>query len=201
MRIPRVPGDDFPGVCPYHGDCWEGLCSGPAIKSRTGFAATEIPPDSEAWRLHARYTALALGNIICALSPRRIILGGSVPKGGLLGGERFFAMLRVESVNFDEPGVAQQRIPFDNLTPLYPDERLNLETPEGDPSTRLINLFCPIGKGQRGLIVSPPRTGKTILLQKIANAITLNQPEVYLIVLLIDERPEEVTDMQRNVKA
>jgi len=116
-------------------------------------------------------------------------------------GERFFAMLRVESVNFDEPGVAQQRIPFDNLTPLYPDERLNLETPEGDPSTRLINLFCPIGKGQRGLIVSPPRTGKTILLQKIANAITLNQPEVYLIVLLIDERPEEVTDMQRNVKA
>lgn len=116
-------------------------------------------------------------------------------------GERFFAMLRVESVNFDEPGEAQQRIPFDNLTPLYPDERLNLETTGGDPSTRLINLFCPIGKGQRGLIVSPPRTGKTILLQKIANAITLNQPEVYLIVLLIDERPEEVTDMQRNVKA
>lgn len=96
MRIPRVPGDDFPGVCPYHGDCWEGLCSGPAIKSRTGFAATEIPPDSEAWRLHARYTALALGNIVCALSPRRIILGGSVPKGGLLGGERFFAMVRAE---------------------------------------------------------------------------------------------------------
>ncbi len=116
-------------------------------------------------------------------------------------GERFFAMLRVESVNFDEPVVAQQRIPFDNLTPLYPDERLNLETPEGDSSTRLINLFCPIGKGQRGLIVSPPRTGKTILLQRIANAITQNQPEVYLIVLLIDERPEEVTDMQRNVKA
>ncbi len=116
-------------------------------------------------------------------------------------GERFFAMLRVETVNFDEPVVAQQRIPFDNLTPLYPNVRLNLETPDGDISTRMINLFCPIGKGQRGLIVSPPRTGKTILLQKIANAITLNHPEVYLIVLLIDERPEEVTDMQRNVKA
>jgi transcription termination factor Rho len=116
-------------------------------------------------------------------------------------GERFFAMLRVESVNFDEPAVAQQRIPFDNLTPLYPDVRFNLETPEGDNSTRLLNLFSPIGKGQRGLIVSPPRTGKTIFLQRIANAITLNHPEVYLIVLLIDERPEEVTDMQRNVKA
>jgi len=116
-------------------------------------------------------------------------------------GERFFAMLRVESVNFDHPSVAQTRIPFDNLTPLYPDERLNMETISNDPSTRMINLFCPIGKGQRGLIVSPPRTGKTILLQKIANAITENHPEVYLIVLLIDERPEEVTDMDRNVKA
>jgi transcription termination factor Rho len=116
-------------------------------------------------------------------------------------GERFFAMLRVETVNFNEPSVAQQRFPFDTLTPLYPDVRLNLETTDVDISTRIINLFCPIGKGQRGLIVSPPRTGKTILLQRIANAITANHPEVYLIVLLIDERPEEVTDMQRNVKA
>ena len=116
-------------------------------------------------------------------------------------GERFFAMLRVETVNFDNPSVAQSRIPFDNLTPLYPDIRLNMETAKGDPATRMINLFCPIGKGQRGLIVSPPRTGKTVLLQKIANAITENHPEVYMIVLLIDERPEEVTDMQRNVKA
>ncbi len=116
-------------------------------------------------------------------------------------GERFFAMLRVETVNFDNPSVAQSRIPFDNLTPLYPDVRLNMETAKGDPATRMINLFCPIGKGQRGLIVSPPRTGKTVLLQKIANAITENHPEVYMIVLLIDERPEEVTDMQRNVKA
>lgn len=115
-------------------------------------------------------------------------------------GERFFAMLRVETVNYDDPGVAQIRVPFDNLTPLYPEERINLETGNGDISTRLINLFCPIGKGQRGLIVSPPRTGKTILLQKIANAITKNHPEVFLIVLLIDERPEEVTDMRRNVE-
>ncbi len=115
-------------------------------------------------------------------------------------GERFFAMLRVESVNFQEPGAAQTRVPFDNLTPLYPNVRINMETASGDISTRMINLFCPIGKGQRGLIVSPPRTGKTILLQKIANAITENQPEIFLIVLLIDERPEEVTDMRRNVK-
>ena len=114
-------------------------------------------------------------------------------------GERFFAILRVEAVNYDDPGIAQTRIPFDNLTPLYPNSRINMETVKGEPSTRLINLFCPIGKGQRGLIVSPPRTGKTILLQQIANAITENQPEVELIVLLIDERPEEVTDMRRNV--
>jgi transcription termination factor Rho len=116
-------------------------------------------------------------------------------------GERFFAMLRVEQVNFDEPAVAQNRIPFENLTPLYPHQRLNLETDTKEISTRIINLFCPIGKGQRALVVSPPKTGKTILLQKIANAITTNHPEVYLIVLLIDERPEEVTDMERTVKA
>jgi transcription termination factor Rho len=116
-------------------------------------------------------------------------------------GERFFAMLRIEQVNFDEPAVAQNRIPFENLTPLYPHSKLNLENGTEELSTRIINLFCPIGKGQRALIVSPPRTGKTILLQKIANAITANHPEVYLIVLLIDERPEEVTDMERTVQA
>ncbi len=115
-------------------------------------------------------------------------------------GERFFAMLRVEDVNYDDPTVAQTRVAFDSLTPLYPDTRINMETSVGDFSTRMINLFCPIGKGQRGLIVSPPRTGKTILLQKIANAITENHPEISVIVLLIDERPEEVTDMRRNVK-
>lgn len=116
-------------------------------------------------------------------------------------GERFFAMLRVETVNYDDPGVAQSRIPFDNLTPLYPDEKLNLETNTEEVSARIINLFCPIGKGQRSIIVAPPRTGKTVMMQKIANAITRNHPEVYLIVLLIDERPEEVTDMERTVRA
>ena len=115
-------------------------------------------------------------------------------------GERFFAMLRVVNVNFDEPSVAQTRVAFENLTPLYPTERMDMETRLGDTSTRIINLFCPIGKGQRGLIVSPPKSGKTVILQKIANAITENHPDVYLIVLLIDERPEEVTDMQRGVQ-
>jgi transcription termination factor Rho len=116
-------------------------------------------------------------------------------------GERFFAMLRVETVNYDDPSVAQNRVPFDNLTPLYPDEKLDLETVTEDVSARIINLFCPIGKGQRSIIVAPPRTGKTIMMQKIANAITRNHPEVYLMVLLIDERPEEVTDMERTVNA
>ncbi|GHV89566.1 hypothetical protein AGMMS50268_00690 [Spirochaetia bacterium] len=116
-------------------------------------------------------------------------------------GERFFAMLRVETVNYDDPTVAQNRIPFDNLTPLYPNRKLDLETTTEGISERVINLFCPIGKGQRALIVAPPRTGKTIMMQKIANAITKNHPEVYLIVLLIDERPEEVTDMERTVRA
>ncbi|MDR2049964.1 MAG: transcription termination factor Rho, partial [Treponema sp.] len=115
--------------------------------------------------------------------------------------ERFFAMLRVETVNYDDPTVAQNRIPFDNLTPLYPNKKLDLETVTEGVSERIINLFCPIGKGQRALIVAPPRTGKTIMMQKIANAITENHPEVYLIVLLIDERPEEVTDMERTVRA
>lgn len=115
-------------------------------------------------------------------------------------GERFFAILRVVSVNGDSPALAKTRVSFDNLTPLFPDERLNLETVDGEISTRIINLFCPIGKGQRSLIVAPPRTGKTVLMQKIANAITENHPEVHLMVLLVDERPEEVTDMRRNVK-
>ena len=114
-------------------------------------------------------------------------------------GERFFALLRVESVNFEDVSIAQSRIPFDNLTPLYPRQKLNLETTSELYSTRIMDLFCPIGKGQRSLIVAPPRTGKTILMQQIANAITRNHPEVYLIVLLIDERPEEVTDMERTV--
>jgi transcription termination factor Rho len=115
--------------------------------------------------------------------------------------ERFFAMLRIETVNYEDPTMAQNRIHFDNLTPLYPDRKLHLETTTGGISERIIDLFCPIGKGQRALIVAPPRTGKTIMMQRIANAITQNHPEVYLIVLLIDERPEEVTDMERTVRA
>jgi transcription termination factor Rho len=114
-------------------------------------------------------------------------------------GERYFALLRVEAVNFESPEVAKDKILFDNLTPLYPEEKINLETRPSEISTRIIDLMAPIGKGQRGLIVSPPRAGKTILLQKIANAITDSHPEVVLIVLLIDERPEEVTDMKRHV--
>ncbi len=116
-------------------------------------------------------------------------------------GERYFALLRVEAVNFESPEAAKEKILFDNLTPLYPQERIKLENKNRDISTRIIDLLAPVGKGQRGLIVSPPRTGKTVLLQKIANSITKNHPEVMLIVLLIDERPEEVTDFQRSVKA
>ncbi|MBR5934350.1 MAG: transcription termination factor Rho [Treponema sp.] len=115
-------------------------------------------------------------------------------------GEKFFALLRIESVNFDEPRVAQTRVPFENLTPLYPNEKLKLETVSTEISTRIVDLFAPIGKGQRLLIVAPPKAGKTILMQKVANAITTNNPEVYLIVLLIDERPEEVTEMERAIK-
>jgi transcription termination factor Rho len=116
-------------------------------------------------------------------------------------GERYFALLKINSVNFEEPIKAYHRIHFDNLTPLYPDEKLSLEmNDKKDLSTRIIEVMVPMGKGQRALIVAPPRTGKTVLLQNIAHAITTNNPEIYLIVLLIDERPEEVTDMQRSVK-
>lgn len=114
--------------------------------------------------------------------------------------ERYFALLKVEAINFEDPEKAKDKVLFDNLTPLHPDERLMLEYDLSDLSTRVMDLMTPIGKGQRGLIVAPPRTGKTVLLQKIANSITTNHPEVVLIVLLIDERPEEVTDMQRSVK-
>jgi transcription termination factor Rho len=115
-------------------------------------------------------------------------------------GERYFALLKVSEVNFEDPAVARDKTLFDNLTPLYPENRLKLETTSDNLSTRVMDLITPVGKGQRGLIVAPPRTGKTMLLQNIANSITANHPEVYLIVLLIDERPEEVTDMQRSVK-
>jgi len=117
-------------------------------------------------------------------------------------GERYFALVKVNSINFEEPKNARTKVHFDNLTPLYPDSSLNMEVVETDKkdlSDRVIDIVSPLGKGQRALIVSPPRTGKTVLLQNIANSITKNQPECYLIVLLIDERPEEVTDMQRSV--
>jgi transcription termination factor Rho len=114
--------------------------------------------------------------------------------------ERYFALLKVEAINFENPELAKDKILFDNLTPLYPNERIHLEAKNGDVSTRIMDLLTPIGKGQRGLIVAPPRTGKTMLLQSIAHSVTQNHPEIVLIVLLIDERPEEVTDMQRSVK-
>ncbi|HCK67968.1 MAG TPA: transcription termination factor Rho, partial [Nitrospina sp.] len=114
--------------------------------------------------------------------------------------ERYFALLKVEAINFENPEKTKDKILFDNLTPLYPEERIRLETPGGkDYSARVMDLMTPIGKGQRGLIVAPPRTGKTMLLQSIANSISTNYPEIALIVLLIDERPEEVTDMERSV--
>ena len=119
-------------------------------------------------------------------------------------GERYFALLKVNQINFEEPDVVRHRINFDNLTPLYPDKRLRLETEkqdtkQEDPTCRVIDLISPIGKGQRALVIAPPRTGKTVMLQNIAKSIAQNHPEVYLIVLLIDERPEEVTDMDRTV--
>jgi len=115
-------------------------------------------------------------------------------------GERYLALVKVDAVNFEPPEEARHRIFYDNLTPLYPHERIRLETVRENLSARVMDIFTPIGKGQRGLIVSPPRTGKTMLLQNIANSISTNHPEIYLIVLLIDERPEEVTDMERSVK-
>ncbi|HUK89075.1 MAG TPA: transcription termination factor Rho, partial [Blastocatellia bacterium] len=114
-------------------------------------------------------------------------------------GERYFALIKVEAINFEPPEIARERVFFDNLTPLYPSEKLRLETDSDNLGARVLDLMTPIGKGQRALIVAPPRTGKTMLLQNIANSITRNHPEVTLIVLLIDERPEEVTDMQRSV--
>jgi len=118
-------------------------------------------------------------------------------------GERYFALLKVNTINFEDPDAAKHKVHFDNLTPLYPDERLKMEVEDPtikDKSSRVIDIVSPLGKGQRALIVAPPRTGKTVLLQNIAHSIAANHPECYLIVLLIDERPEEVTDMQRSVK-
>jgi transcription termination factor Rho len=180
------------------------------IESKNGviyaYGALEILPDGYGF-LRSPQNSYLPGSDDIYISPSQIRLfnlkTGDTVYGQIRSpkeGERFFAMLRVVNVNFDEPDVAQTRVSFENLTPLYPTKRLNMETSIPDPSTRMINLFCPIGMGQRGLIVSPPRSGKTMILQKIANAITENHPEVQLIVLLIDERPEEVTDMKRSVQ-
>src|SRR6266511_2831547 len=114
-------------------------------------------------------------------------------------GERYFALIKVEAVNFEHPDVAREKIFFDNLTPLYPEDRIRLEVPT-NMTSRVLDLVAPVGKGQRGLIVAAPRTGKTMILQSLANSISTNHPEITLIVLLIDERPEEVTDMQRSVR-
>jgi len=171
------------------------------------FGSLEILPDSFGF-LRSPQNSYLPGPDDIYISPSQIRLfalkTGDTVYGQIRSpkeGERYFGMLRVETVNYNDPAVAQNRIPFDDLTSLYPNRKLDLETTTNGISERIINLFCPIGKGQRALIVAPPRTGKTIMMQKIANAITQNHPEVYLIVLLIDERPEEVTDMKRTVRA
>jgi len=170
------------------------------------FGSLEILPDGYGF-LRSPGNSYLPGNDDIYVSPSQIRLFNLKTGDNVYGqirtpqqGERFFAMLRVEKVNEDDPSVAQRRVAFESLTPLFPDERINMETSCGDVSTRMINLFYPIGKGQRGIIVAPPRTGKTVFLQKIANAISENHPEITLMVLLVDERPEEVTDMKRNVK-
>jgi transcription termination factor Rho len=129
---------------------------------------------------------------------------GTIVEGGIRPPkekERFFALLKVDEINEDEPDKVKGRVPFENLTPLFPDERFQLEVDPKEISTRIMDLITPIGKGQRGLIVAPPRTGKTVIMQKVANSISTNNPEAKLIVLLIDERPEEVTDMERTTQA
>jgi transcription termination factor Rho len=166
----------------------------------------EVLPDGYGFLRSGNYNYLP-GPDDIYISPAQIRLFGLRTGDTITGqvrppkdNERFFALLRVEAVNYGEPEATSKRILFDNLTPLYPNQRLNLEFAPNKFSTRVMDMFTPIGKGQRGLIVAAPRTGKTMLLQEVANAITSNHPEVILIVLLIDERPEEVTDMQRSVK-
>jgi transcription termination factor Rho len=167
----------------------------------------EVLPDGYGFLRSVSYNYLPSPDDIY-VSPSQIKKFGLRTGDGVSGqvrppkeGERFFALLRVEAVNDDHPDVIRERTLFDNLTPLYPTNRLKLETAPGEYSMRIMDLLAPIGKGQRGMIVSPPKAGKTILLQKIANSILRNHPEVKLIVLLIDERPEEVTDMERTVGA
>ncbi|MCS6989970.1 MAG: transcription termination factor Rho [Chloroherpetonaceae bacterium] len=177
----------------------------PAVIVNTGVLQTI--PDGYGFLRSANYNYLSSPDDIY-VSPSQIkrfnMKTGDTVSGQVRApkeGERFFALLKIETINGLQPEELKDRVPFDNLTPLYPQQRLKLETTPTEYSTRVLDIFAPIGKGQRGLIVAQPKTGKTILLQKIANAIAKNHPEVYLIVLLIDERPEEVTDMERNVQA
>ena len=175
-------------------------------ESITGSGVLEILPDSFGFLRAVDYNYLPSPDDIY-ISPSQIrrfsmrtgdTVSGEVrpPKDG----EKYFALLKVDTVNFESPEASRDKILFDNLTPLYPEEKLNLEADPENFSTRIMDLFTPIGKGQRGLIVSPPRAGKTVLLKDIAHSISSNHEEVILMVLLIDERPEEVTDMQRSVK-
>jgi transcription termination factor Rho len=177
----------------------EGLIAGEGV--------LEVLPDGYGFLRSSDYNYLPSPDDIYA-SPSQIKKFG-MRTGDLVRGqvrppkdaERFYALLKVEHINYQHPDTIRDRKLFDNLTPLYPDSGMNLEVSPSEYSMRVLNLLCPIGKGQRGLIVSPPKAGKTILLQQIANSLSKNHPEIILIVLLIDERPEEVTDMERNVKA
>jgi transcription termination factor Rho len=172
-----------------------------------GEGVLEIMPDGYGFLRSSDYNYLSSPDDIY-VSPSQIKLFGIKTGDTVTGsvrppkeGEKYFALLKVESINGRKPEEIRDRVPFDYLTPLFPHEKFNLFADPGDNSTRVIDLFTPIGKGQRGLIVSQPKTGKTMLLKAVANAIAKNHPEVYLIVLLVDERPEEVTDMERNVRA
>ncbi|MGB1072414.1 MAG: transcription termination factor Rho, partial [Planctomycetota bacterium] len=171
-----------------------------------GEGVLEVLPDGFGFLRSPRYSYYPCADDIY-VSPSQIrrfgLTTGTVVQGKVRppkDGERYFALLQVDSINYENPDKVHEKAVFDDLTPLYPDERLRMETEQDVNETRTIDLITPIGKGQRGLIVAPPRTGKTIILQLIANAIATNHPEVDLMVLLIDERPEEVTDMERNVR-
>ncbi|NQU03299.1 MAG: transcription termination factor Rho [Syntrophaceae bacterium] len=171
----------------------------------TGEGVLETLPDGFGFLRSVDYNYLPCPDDIY-VSPSQIRRFGLRTGDTVLGevrppknGEKYFALLKVDAVNFEHPDAVRDKILFDNLTPLYPEERLNIESDPENYSTRIMDLFTPIGKGQRGLIVSPPRAGKTVLLKDIANSITSNHKEVLLMVLLIDERPEEVTDMERSV--
>jgi transcription termination factor Rho len=171
-----------------------------------GEGTLEVLPDGFGFLRSPDYNYLPCPDDIY-ISPSQIrrfgLRSGSVVSGQIRPpkeAERYFALLRVEAINFQDPDLLTQKAVFGDLTPLHPNERLKLETTSDQMSTRIIDLITPIGKGQRGLIVAPPRTGKTVILQQMANAIIANHPECYVIVLLIDERPEEVTEMSRNVK-